>query len=101
MDDINITSKETSNLAEAFKNIGKKNIVLALKPEQINILGQVFRPIFSGKISELTDSYILLDKVNMKISSAPEFIFPTSLTIPLNQIALFFEYPADKRFPLH
>ena len=94
-------SEDDFNLAEELRKRRNKNIVLVLKPEQINILGQVFRPIFSGNIVELTDSYLVMEKVNMKISSAPEFIFPTSLTIPLNQIAVFFQYDSNKRFPLH
>ena len=89
-----------SSLQKA-KNKKDTNFVFILKPDQLNILGQVFRPVFSGTIAELTDKYLVIDKVNIKMTNAPEFIFPTALTIPLNQIAVFFEYDSKKRFPLH
>ncbi len=40
-------SEDDFNLAEELRKRRNKNIVLVLKPEQINILGQVFRPILS------------------------------------------------------
>lgn len=89
------------DLLDNMDTLKDKNIVFVLKPAQINILGQVFRPIFSGNIAEVTESFIILENVNMKIPMAPEFIFPKSLVIPTSMIAVFFEFDADKRFPLH
>lgn len=98
------TLEDTESIFTSLNHAKSKkdtNFVFILKPNQLNILGQVFRPVFSGKIAELTDSYLVIEKVNIKMPNAPEFIFPTSLTIPLEQIDVFFEYDSDKRFPLY
>lgn len=87
-------------LAKEIDEHRNENLVFVLKPTQLNILGQVFRPILTGNITEISNQYVKLDKVNIKMSNAPEFIFSKPLTIPLNQIVTFFSFPADKRFPL-
>lgn len=86
---------------ELNKSKSKDNAVMfILRPTQLNILGQVFRPIFTGNIQQITDQFVVLNKVNIKMSNSPEFIFPTSLVIPLNQIVTFFEFNPNERFPL-
>lgn len=88
------------DLAKRIDEHRNENLVFVLKPTQLNVLGQVFRPILTGKIMEITNQYVKLDKVNIKMTNAPEYIFPKPLTIPLNQIVNFFSFPADERFPL-
>ncbi len=82
------------------KHLGT-NVMLVLKANQLNILNQVFRPIFVGKLKEVTDEYALLEKVNIKMNQAPEFIFPTPLIIPLNQIAWYMPFDPDVRISLY
>ena len=104
MNDFSILLDRSAMAQEIYElNKSKKKnnaIMFILRPTQLNILGQVFRPIFTGSITNLTNQYVVLDKVNIKMSNSPEFIFPTSLTIPLNQIVTFFEFDQNERFPL-
>lgn len=77
------------------------NVMIVLKANQLNILNQVFRPIFVGKLKEVTDEYALLETVNIKMNQAPEFIFPTPLIIPLNQIAWYMPFDPAVRISLY
>lgn len=87
-------------LAKEIDEHRNENLVFILKPTQLNILGQVFRPILTGKITEISNQYIRLENVNIKMTNAPEYIFSRPLTIPLNEIVNFFSFPAGERFPL-
>ncbi|MBO8128394.1 MAG: hypothetical protein H0Z39_04230 [Peptococcaceae bacterium] len=57
-----------------------KEILLTMKARQLNILGQNFRPIFCGTVVDVTNGFLTLDPVIIKISNAP---FPTRLSFPL------------------
>ena len=90
-----------AEIYELNKNKAKDNsIMFILRPTQLNILGQVFRPILTGNIENLTDQFVVLCNVNIKMSNSPEFIFPTSIVIPLNQIVTFFEFNPNERLPI-
>ena len=76
-------------------------ILITLEASQLNILGQVFRPIMCGTVAEVTTEYVMLKNVNIKMSNAPEFIFPTPLIIPLRQIVWFMPFDCQTRLSLY
>lgn len=76
-------------------------ILITLEASQLNILGQVFRPIMCGTVAEITSEYVVLKNVNIKMSNAPEFIFPTPLIIPLMQIVWFMPFDCKTRLSLY
>lgn len=78
-----------------------QSLLIILNDDQLNILNQVFRPIFCGFVSEVTDEYVVLSTVNIKMSNAPEFIFPTPLIIPLVKIVWFTPFDPSVRFSLY
>ncbi|QEH70920.1 hypothetical protein EKH84_06695 [Cellulosilyticum sp. WCF-2] len=77
-----------------------ESLLVVLDDNQLNILNQVFRPIFCGDVVEVTDEYVVLENVNIKMSNAPEFIFPTPLIIPLINIVWFTPFDPSIRFSL-
>ncbi|MGM9927734.1 MAG: hypothetical protein ACI35P_07250 [Bacillus sp. (in: firmicutes)] len=83
-----------------FKDVLGKSILLVLESPQLNLLGQTFRPIFCGEVVEVTNGYITLFPANIKMSNAPQFIFPTPLKFPVEHIALFTEFDCDTRISL-
>ena len=83
-----------------YEDVLGESILLVLKSAQLNILGQTFRPIFCGKVVEVTNGTITLYPANIKMSNAPQYIFPTPLTFPIERIALFTEFDCEKRLPL-
>ena len=94
--------KSSSVLPEnsLFEDVRGKSILLVLESAQLNILGQTFRPIFCGKVVQVTDGFITLYPANIKMSNAPEYIFPTPLKFPIEHIALFTEFDCDTRISL-
>ncbi|MDP2872260.1 MAG: hypothetical protein Q8P31_06970 [Bacillota bacterium] len=79
---------------------GGKEVTLVLKPAQVNLLGQVFRPIVGGRVRLLRPHLVLLDPAVLKIPTAPNHHFPTPLAIPLGQIAGILPLAGDALFPL-
>jgi hypothetical protein len=77
-----------------------RNILLITEANQLNILGQVFRPIFCGKVIKVTKGTVTLFPVQVRMPQAPEFKFPTPLVFPLANLALFVPFDCDIRFPL-
>lgn len=77
-------------------------VLMVLNANQLNILNQVFRPIMCGQLVEVADEYLVLHNVNIKMSNAPEYIFPTDLVIPLMNV-VWFTAPFDcsVRFSLY
>jgi ribosome maturation factor RimP len=89
------------NLFTHFKkNLGKEVLVIT-KSDQLNILGQTFRPIFCGTVKAVEESHLTLDPVIIKLVNAPFFRFPTPLNIPFNKIAhLTEDFDCAMKFPL-
>jgi hypothetical protein len=83
-----------------FSDVLGKDILLTTVSEQLNILGQVFRPIFCGKVTEVTHSYVTLDPVIIKLNNAPFFKFSTPLSFPFERIANFVLFNPETRFPI-
>ncbi|WP_281883477.1 hypothetical protein [Paenibacillus sp. YYML68] len=83
-----------------FRDLLGKEIMLTMSASQLNLLGQTFRPIFTGTVREVTDSYVQLSPVTIKMSNAPFFRFPTPLNFPIERITSFLPFDADTRFPI-
>lgn len=75
-------------------------VMVVLKPQQLSILNQVFRPIFIGTVQDIGNGCVLLTKVNIKMNQAPEYVFPTPLIIPINKIAWFMPFDSSIRFSI-
>ncbi len=88
------------DLAQDLQEFMGETLLVVLDDTQLNILNQVFRPIFCGIVAEVTDEYVVLEKVNIKMSNAPEFIFPTPLIIPLINIVWITPFDPSIRFSL-
>ena len=89
------------DLAHDLQEFMGESLLIVLSENQLNILNQVFRPIFCGKVVEVTDEYVVLENVNIKMSNAPEFIFPTPLIIPLINLVWFTPFDPSIRFSLY
>ena len=87
-------------VARELRELLQQSILITLAPDQLNVLNQVFRPIMCGRLVEVTNQYIKLEHVNIKMSNAPEFIFPTPLIIPLVQLIWYMPFDCNTRFPL-
>ncbi|WP_338470568.1 hypothetical protein R4Z10_17470 [Niallia sp. XMNu-256] len=85
---------------QLFKDMLGREILLVTKSKQLNILGQTFRPIFTGTVSEVTNGYITLNPVIIKMHNAQFFHFPTPLSFPIEQISIFTEFDPKRRIPI-
>ena len=83
-----------------LKNLTGKTVLFVLKPKQLSILGQVFRPILCAKVKIVAKDFVVLENVNIRMSHAPEFVFPTPLYIPIKQIASYTPFDCNISFPL-
>lgn len=72
-----------NRLFAEFKN---KDVLLVLESSQLNILGQTFRPIFTGEVTEVNNGFITMDKPIIKMHNAPFYTFPTPLSFPIEHI---------------
>ncbi len=97
-----IPLENTATLPEnqVFVDLLGKNILLSTRSDQLNILGQTFRPIFTGKLVRVTDGFITLYPVIIKMNNAPFFQFPTPLNFAIEMIAFFLPFDPDTRFPI-
>ncbi|MCM3387113.1 hypothetical protein M3649_03075 [Ureibacillus chungkukjangi] len=85
---------------QLFREVLGKSILLVTESRQLNILGQTFRPIFNGVVTDVGNGFITLDPVIIKMHNAPFFRFPTPLSFPIEHIAIFTEFDMDRRIPL-
>lgn len=83
-----------------FLDMMGKDILVVLDAVQLNILGQVFRPIFTGKVTEVTNGSITLDPVIIKMNTAPFYKFPTPLSFPMENIAYFTPFDPNTRISI-
>ena len=90
-----------ADLANELAGFMNQSLLVILDDNQLNILNQVFRPIFCGMVTEVTHEYVVLRQVNIKMSNAPEFVFPTPLIIPLINIVWFTPFDPSIRFSLY
>ncbi|WP_274309985.1 hypothetical protein [Solibacillus daqui] len=80
-----------------FLEMKGQNILLVTEEDQLSILGQTFRPIFCGKVVEVTNGFITLFPVTIKMHNAPFFKFPTPLSFPMEHIAVFTPFDIDRK----
>ena len=85
---------------EIFLEMKGENVLVVTECNQLNILGQTFRPIFCGRVVEVTNGFITLDPVNIKMSNAPFYKFPTPLSFPMEHIAVFTPFDCNRKIPL-
>ena len=83
-----------------FLDMLGKDILLVLDAVQLNILGQVFRPIFTGRVTEVTNGSITLDPVIIKMNTAPFYEFPTPLSFPMENIIYFMPFDPKTNIPI-
>lgn len=85
---------------QIFQEFLGKSILITMTADQLNILGQTFRPIFCGTVTTVTDGYITLDPVIIRMHNAPFFPFPTPLSFPIEKISNFLPFDCQTRFPI-
>ncbi|PIC56029.1 hypothetical protein CSV80_16425 [Sporosarcina sp. P12(2017)] len=87
--------------SQDFSGLINQEVLIITQAVQLNLLGQVFRPIFCGTISEVGVGHLTLTPVTVKMVNAPFYKFPTPISIPLEKIVSFStEVPSDLVFPL-
>lgn len=83
-----------------FADVLGKQVLLTTVSPQLNLLGQVFRPIFCGRVTKVNVGFITLDPVTIKMSNAPFFHFPTPLNFPIELISNLALFNCETRFPI-
>ena len=89
-----------AEIIEVLASLLGQEILVTLEADQLNILGQTFRPIFVGRVAEVSEAHVTLDPVTVKIITAPFFRFPTPLSFPLEKIIGFTPFDSDIIFPI-
>lgn len=77
-----------------------KTVLLVTQSKQLSILGQTFRPIFTGRIVAVNNGFITLDPAIIKMHNAPFFKFPTPLNFPIEHISVITPFDLDRKIPL-
>ena len=85
---------------EVFLEMIGRTVLIVMESKQLNILGQTFRPIFTGEIVEVTNGFITLDPVIIKMHNAPFFRFPTPLSFPMEHISVITPFDLNRVIPL-
>lgn len=87
-----------------YRNLEKlidEEVLIVTESSQLDLLGQVFRPIFCGTVTEVTRGHVTLSPVTIKMVNAPFYEFPLPLSIPIEKISSFSsDIPCDQVFPL-
>lgn len=91
---------EASLLYKDLEKFLGQSVLIVLKPNHLNILGQVFTPVICGTIIETSKEYVELKNVNIRMNFAPDFEFPTRLVIPLSQLSVFTPFDRNIKFSL-
>ena len=96
------SSEQTvDNLYEELRKLMGEELLVITRAVQLNLLGQVFRPIFAGTVTDVQYGHLTLSPVIIKMVNAPFYNFPFPLSIPFEQIVSFSsEVPSDEVFPL-
>ena len=77
-----------------------ESVLLVTQSKQLSILGQTFRPIFTGRIVAVNNWFITLDPAIIKMQNAPFFQFPTPLSFPIEHISVITPFDLDRKIPL-
>lgn len=87
-------------IKESLKELEGQDVLFVLRPRQLSILGQVFRPILVARLRKAGQDFVFLKDVNIRFSNAPDFVFPLPLFVPNRQIAAFLPFDRQVQFPL-
>lgn len=90
-----------NNKKDEFEKYLGKELLVSLKASQLSILNQTFRPLMVAKLEKFDNENIYLENVNIRMQNAPEFVFPTPLIVPIEQIAWYMEFDRSIRFALY
>ncbi|CAM4462181.1 hypothetical protein [Paenibacillus tarimensis] len=83
-----------------FEELLGQDVLLILDATQLNILGQTFRAVFSGRLAEVYIGSIRLEPAIIKMQNAPFYQFPTPLVFPIEHIVSIMPFERDRRLPL-
>jgi len=85
---------------EVFYQLMGKTVLLVTQSKQLNLLGQTFKPIFTGRLVAVNNGFITLEPAIIKMQNAPFFKFPTPLNFPIEHIAVITPFDLDRKIPL-
>ena len=89
------------DLFRQFEYLLGDSVLIVTETQQLNLLGQTFRPIFCGTVCEVEIGHITLYPVTIKLLNAPFHQSPFPLSIPFEKIAHFTpNFDCGMRFPL-
>ena len=92
---------ESDDLFRQFEYLLGDSVLVVTATQQLNLLGQTFRPIFCGTVAEVETGHITLFPVTIKLLNAPFHQSPFPLSIPFEKIAHFTpNFDCNMRFPL-
>ncbi|PLT28550.1 hypothetical protein [Peribacillus deserti] len=95
----NGSSRSSTAIDLIQQNLGR-DILIVVSADQLNIFGQTFRPIFVGTLIEADEGRITLWPVQIKMSNAPNYEFPTPLFFPVESITAITRFDRDIKFPI-
>jgi hypothetical protein len=94
-------SKYEDRLLTELRELIGEEILVVTQATQLNILGQAFRPVFVGTITDVQEGHITLSPVIIKMVNAPFYESPFPLSFPLEEIVAFStEVSSDMVIPL-
>lgn len=88
------------SVAVALHGLLGRDVLLVLRPDRLHLLGSVFRPLLVGRVGAVQPGLVWLDAPNLRLPTAPDFVFPLPLAVPLGQIGSFAPLSRDVQFPL-
>jgi hypothetical protein len=92
---------ESDDIFRQFEYLLGESVLVVTETQQLNLLGQTFRPIFCGTVAEVDTGHITLYPVTIKLLNAPFHQSPFPLSIPFEKIAHFTpNFDCNMRFPL-
>jgi len=100
LEDNNKHCSDSRFLSEELVDLTGQSILLISEADQLEILGQVFRPVFCGKVVRVTKDTVTLYPVQIRMHNAPEFSFPTPLRFPIYKLVMVAPFDCAVRFPL-
>lgn len=83
-----------------YQELLGQDVIIILDASQLNILGQTFRPVFTGTLTEVNGGSIQLNPVVIKMPNAPNFVFPSPLNLNIENIAVFAPFGRHDRLTL-
>lgn len=72
-----------------FQHIVGKDIRLTLRSNEMTFLDKPIRPLFIGKVVQVTNGYITLDPVAVFLTKQKRYQFQTPLHFPIERISNF------------